>query len=165
LAGYDGILYASMLGADIISCSWGGSGYSQEEQDIINTATERGSLVIAAAGNGGNSLDLAPSNPASLNNVLSVGSSIGGTLSSFSAYGIDVDVFAPGSEIMSTIPGNNYAAYSGTSMATPISAGVAGLVKSIHPDWSPNQIAKQIRVTCDRIIAKMKKTNHIIMGL
>jgi subtilisin family serine protease/photosystem II stability/assembly factor-like uncharacterized protein len=164
LAGYDGILYASMLGADIISCSWGGSGYSQEEQDIINTATERGSLVIAAAGNGGNSLDLAPSNPASLNNVLSVGSSIGGTLSSFSAYGIDVDVFAPGSEIMSTIPGNNYAAYSGTSMATPIAAGVAGLVKSIHPDWSPNQIAKQIRVTCDRIIAKNEKDEPYYYG-
>ncbi|HPD33892.1 MAG TPA: S8 family serine peptidase, partial [Candidatus Kapabacteria bacterium] len=164
LAGYDGIMYASKLGADIISCSWGGSGYSQEEQDVINTATERGSLVVAAAGNGGNSLDLAPSNPASLNNVLTVGSSIGSTLSTFSAYGINVDVYAPGSEIMSTIPGNSYASYSGTSMATPIAAGVAALVKSVHPDWSPMQIAKQIRVTCDRIIAKNEKDEPYYYG-
>jgi len=154
LAGYEGILYAANLGADIISCSWGGPGYSQAEEDIINTAISKGSVVVVAAGNKGTSLDKSPSYPSSFKNVITVGSSLGGTLSSFSDYGVDVDVYAPGDNITSTIPGNQYKAESGTSMATPIAAGVAALIKSVHPDWNPYQISKQIRVTCDRIIAK-----------
>jgi len=154
LAGYEGILYAANLGADIISCSWGGPGYSQAEEDIINSAIAKGSVVIVAAGNDGTSLDKSPSYPSSFKNVITVGSSLGSTLSSFSDYGIDVDVYAPGDNIMSSIPGNQYTAESGTSMATPIAAGVAALIKSAHPDWNPYQISKQIRVTCDRIIAK-----------
>ncbi len=154
LTGYEGILYASELGADIISCSWGGPGYSPAEEDIINTASAMGSLIVVASGNSGASLDNSTEYPAGYKNVLTVGSSIGSTLSSFSNYGIKVDVYAPGVNIMSTVPGNSYLAESGTSMATPIVAGVAALVKSIHPDWSPAQIAKQIRVTADRTIAK-----------
>lgn len=154
LQGYEGILYAANMGADIISCSWGGPGYSPEEQDIINTAIAKGSLVVVASGNDGRSLDNNSYYPANFSNVLTVGSSLGGTLSSFSNYGFLTDVFAPGDNVMSSIPRNNYVRESGTSMATPITAGVAALVKSIHPDWSPQQIAKQLRVTCDRTIAK-----------
>jgi subtilisin family serine protease len=94
-------------------------------------------VVIVAAGNDGTSLDKSPSYPSSFKNVITVGSSLGSTLSSFSDYGIDVDVYAPGDNIMSSIPGNQYTAESGTSMATPIAAGVAALIKSAHPDWNP----------------------------
>lgn len=164
LAGYDGILYAANLGADIISCSWGGPGYSPAEEDIINTAIAKGSLIVVASGNESRSLDDTPHYPAAFKNVLTVGSSLGSTLSSFSNYGILTDVYAPGDNIMSSVPDNKYRMESGTSMATPIVAGVAALVKSVHPDWSPSQIAKQIRITCDRIIAKSEAQAPYLYG-
>jgi subtilisin family serine protease len=157
IAGYQGIVYAAEQGADIISLSWGGSGYAQAEQDIINYVTSLGALVVAAAGNTGSSAEL--QYPASYDNVISVaGTQISADLkATYSSYNERVDVCTPGgqgaaaSQIYSTYYPNTYAYSSGTSMSTPIAAGVAALVKAHFPTYTPQQVGEQMRVTCDDI--------------
>ncbi len=154
--GYEGITYAAANGAHIINCSWGGAGIpSQFEQEIIDFAMANGALVIAAAGNDNVNNDETAHFPGSYKGVLSVGSTQpdSDSRSGFSNYGRSVDVFAPGSSILSTTPGGGYGNSSGTSMSAPMVAGLAGLVKTLHPDWSPDKVREQIRTTCDNIDA------------
>lgn len=148
--GYEGINYAALTGARVISCSWGGPGGSQYEQDIINDATDRGALVVAAAGNESSSSFHYPS---AFDNVTAVAATNPGDVrSSYSNYGTWVDCCAPGDVILSTIIGN-YGYMSGTSMACPHVAGLAGLVTSMHPEWTPDRVEAQILSTCDNIDA------------
>jgi serine protease len=154
--GYEGITYAAANGADIINCSWGGIGTASKfEQDVIDFAYANGALVVAAAGNDGVNNDLTPHYPSSYDKVLSVGATYNNddAKASFSQYGATVDVYAPGVSILSTIPNNNYSSLSGTSMASPLAAGLSGLVKTQHPAWSVDQVREQVRVTCDDITA------------
>jgi len=147
--GYEGIVYAAQNGAQIINCSWGGSGYSILGQQTIDYVTSLGSLVVAAAGNSNSKNDHYPSG---YKNVLSVASTDQGDYkSSFSNYGYSVDVSAPGNNILSTWQNDTYFYASGTSMASPLAAGLAGLVKSKFPNYNPLQVAEQIRVTTDDI--------------
>jgi serine protease len=155
--GYHGILYAAANGADIINCSWGGPNYSVFGHDVVTLATAMGSLVVGAAGNLNPTLSNIDelSYPAALPEVLSVGSvdHRNGLRSGFSKYGYYVDVFAAGSVINSTIFNNGYGLKSGTSMATPVVSGLAALLRSHYPDWSPMRIATQIRATATSIDA------------
>ncbi|MBI3578861.1 MAG: S8 family peptidase, partial [Ignavibacteriales bacterium] len=162
LTGYQRIVYAAQMGATVINCSWGGSGGSQAEQDIINIVTKQGSLVVAAAGN--NASDAFYS-PAAYKNVLAVAATDSGDFkASFSNYGDFVDVCAPGVNINSTIfytpqPTSGTKTYtytdtfSGTSMATPMVTGLIGLVKSTAAfrNYTALQLGEQVRVTCDNI--------------
>ncbi|MGH1362104.1 MAG: S8 family serine peptidase [Calditrichia bacterium] len=149
--GYDGIAYAAANGADIINCSWGGIGNpSSLSQDVINFAYNNGALVVAASGNDNADTDLTPHFPANYDRVLSVGASFktSDQRANFSNYGATVDVFAPGVSILSTIPGGGFnGSFSGTSMASPMVASLASLVKTIKPGYSVDQIREQIRVT------------------
>ena len=77
----------------------------------------------------------------------------GDVRSSFSNYGVGVDVAAPGDSILSTVTGNGYDTFSGTSMATPNAAGVAALIWSHNPDWTSEQVAAQLLGTADNIDA------------
>lgn len=154
--GYEGILYAAANGADIINCSWGGVGNpSSLAQDAINFAYNNGSLVVAAAGNDGVNNDLTPHYPSSYNHVLAVGATnkTNDVKAGFSQYGASVDVFAPGVDIYSTTPNNGYQYlfWSGTSMASPLAAGLAGLIKTLNPNYTVDQLREQVRVTCDAI--------------
>jgi hypothetical protein len=126
--------------------SWGGGGYSQALYDAIDGQRQRGILFIAAAGNGGfdgigDDNDSYPFYPSSyqLPNVIAVAATTRtDALTSFSNFGRrTVDLGAPGSGILSTIPGDNYETESGTSMATPHVTGVAALLKAQNPgrDW------------------------------
>lgn len=153
IRGYEGILYAAQMGAKVVNCSWGGLGlYNQVLQDMVNTATNMGTLVVAAAGNQATLMD-DDYFPGSYDNVMSVGASTSSDLpAGFSNYGIKTTVFAPGDDILSTFSENKYGVIGGTSMAAPLTAGIAGLVRSMHPDWSPRQVAQQIRATSDNVL-------------
>ncbi len=165
LRGYDAIAYAADLGAHIINCSWGGPGIDPAAQDIVDYATAKGSLVVAASGNDGLNNDLYLQSPASLDGVLSVGASTAADrVSGFSNYGRNVDVYAPGENILSTYPNNQYRALSGTSFSSPLTAGIAGLVKAIHPDWTPEMIRAQIRGTVDPLIGVNFDTRPLYWG-
>lgn len=124
--------------------SWGGGGYSQGLRDAIDRANTANILFVAAAGNSSVNIDTTPSYPASYDNdnIIAVASITStGVLSSFSNYGAtSVDLGAPGSGIVSTVPvksGRNivsgYANYSGTSMATPHVTGACALYAASHP--------------------------------
>lgn len=148
----EGILYAGQMGAHVINCSFGGTGGSAFDQDIINQVTLSGSLVVAAAGNSATPQDNLFF-PADYDNVLSVGSSTSQDRpSSFSNYGINTTVFAPGSAMLSTVGGNQYAVYDGTSMAAPLLSGIAALVRGVNPSWTPYQVIQQLRSTSDNVL-------------
>jgi subtilisin family serine protease/photosystem II stability/assembly factor-like uncharacterized protein len=166
LAGYEGILYAAKLGADVINCSWGGPGYSPAEEDIINTAVSKGSVVVVAAGNNSTLVDDDQEYPAGYGAVFCVGS-VGTNYkaSSFSDYGITVDIWAPGENILSTVPNNGYAKESGTSMASPIISGLVASLKSIHPTWTPKQLMLQIRGTADDKVATSPSLRPYYFGI
>ncbi len=151
--GYEAIVYAAKMGAKVINCSWGGPGYSPAEQDVINFAINSGSLVVVASGNDGAFIDYGGQYPAGYDNVLCVGASNSSNrVTNFSNWGIKVTVYSPGQSIHSTMPNNSYQNQDGTSMACPIVSGVAGLVASVHKEWSPKQILHQIRSTSDNVL-------------
>ncbi len=147
---YEGIVYAADMGCDIINCSWGGAGGGAFGQTIIDYATiNQDALVIAASGNDNSENAFFP---ASYRYVISVAST--GTTdarSSFSNYGANIDVCAPGANIYAAQSNNTYATQSGTSMASPVAAGVAGIIKSHFPGFTALQVGEQLRVTCDNI--------------
>lgn len=151
-AGYEGVDYAISAGADIISMSWGGGGSSQTAQNLYNYANTQGILCIAAAGNDNVSTVFYP---AGYTNVMSVASTGNGgsndQKSSFSNFGTWIDISAPGANIRSTVPTSTYGMMSGTSMACPLVAGLAGLIHSINPNLTPAQIENCIESTATNI--------------
>ncbi|WP_370589259.1 S8 family peptidase [Thermoactinomyces sp. CICC 10521] len=143
----NGIQYAADQGAKVISLSLGGSAGTSTLQNAVNYAWSKGAVVVAAAGNESTS---APSYPAYYSNAIAVASTDSSDrLSYFSNYGSWVDVAAPGSSIFSTYLGSTYQTLSGTSMATPHVAGLAGLLAS--QGRSNSQIRAAIENTADRI--------------
>lgn len=149
--GYDGIIYAADNGAKAINCSWGGTNYSQFAQDLVNYAWEGGSVVVCAAGNENSA---AAHYPSAYNNALSVAATTSSDIkSSFSNYGTTIDVSAPGSAILSTAYFDTFASWNGTSMASPVAAGVVGLIWANNPTWNNTQVATQLIMTTDNIDA------------
>jgi len=147
--GYDGIIYAVDNGANVINCSWGSYSYSIAAQLVIDYAVQHGVLLVGAAGNDGASQIIYPGG---YNGALSVGATTSSdTRASFSNYGKQVDVMAPGYGIWATWQNDTYASLSGTSMASPLVAGLAALVYDQFPTYTAEQIAEQIRATCDDI--------------
>ncbi len=157
LYGFEGIEYAYRKGARVINCSWGRPNgpttFSQMEQDVITAATEAGALVVAAAGNSRQNVDDVPFYPAAYDHVLSVGATMDTSdeIASFTDYGANVSVFAPGVRIRVALDNGSYGTDQGTSNSSPLVAGLAGLLVAAHPGWKPVQIAEQIRMTADPI--------------
>ena len=139
-----GILYAYNNGADVINMSFGGSASTIAVQDALETAYTR-CVLVAAAGNDAMPNEgrpiTAPTYPAALSYVMGVMSvDMSGVESGFTNYdvaaysSVEYEVYAPGSQILSTIPGNRYATWSGTSMAAPYVSAMAALLRSAYPD-------------------------------
>ncbi len=147
------IRYAADNGADIINMSFGKS-YSPQKAVVdaaVRHADSLGVLLIHAAGNDGKNVDASNNFPTPYyadstgraQNWITVGASSwsDGLVAPFSNYGAErVDVFAPGVDIYSTVPGQQYQRNSGTSMAAPVVAGVAALVMAHYPDLSATQV-------------------------
>ncbi len=143
-----GMAYAVASGANVVSMSFGSSSYSQTTQNLISYGNRQGIVFVSAAGNSNNVLPLYPAN---YDFVISVGATDPNDLkASFSSYGAGTDVMAPGTAIYSTIPGsgnNRYGYKSGTSMACPLVAGLAGLMLAKDPTLTPAQIEACIKAT------------------
>ncbi|MDP3845542.1 MAG: S8 family serine peptidase [Pseudomonas sp.] len=134
-------------GSTVISMSLGGGGSSTTERNAMDAAHQNGVLVVAAAGNSGSS---ALSYPASYDSVVSVAAvDSSGNRASFSQYNSQVEVAAPGVGVRSTIPGNSYADFNGTSMATPHVSAVYALVWSQHRQCTAQQIRKVVNSTAE----------------
>lgn len=153
------IRYAADNGAQVINTSFGKyySPHSDWVREAIVYAASKDVLIVNAAGNEGTDLDtknVYPNDaigtgPEVADNFISVGSLDpkygSGLVSGFSNFGkINVDIFAPGGDIYSTFPNNDYKAIGGTSMASPGVAGIAALIRSQYPKLSAPQVKKII---------------------
>jgi serine protease len=145
----DGIVYQYQNGAKVINCSFGSPTFSSATQNIINNAWNAGVVVCGSAGNEGQNI---PRYPGSYDNVVSVAASNSGDLkANFSNYHSTVDVIAPGDAILSTVWDNGYATFSGTSMSTPVTCGVVGLIRGKYPSWTPTQVVDRLKLGVDSI--------------
>ncbi|MGA2501278.1 MAG: S8 family serine peptidase, partial [Tepidisphaeraceae bacterium] len=161
------ISYATMMrnrGVNIrlTNNSWAGSSYSQALYDAIQASGDAGMLFVAAAGNSNQDTDKSPSYPSAfdLPNIISVAATDAqDQRASFSNYGTTtVDLGAPGVNILSTVPNDGYATFSGTSMATPHVSGVAALAWSVAPTASYEYIRDAILGGSDRIASMFGDT-------
>lgn len=149
--------WATEHGAQVMSNSWGGGGFSQTLLDAITRANAKGIIFIAAAGNDSSNNDSTPSYPASyaVDNVVSVAASNNmDAMASFSNFGkTTVHLMAPGENIVSSVVGGTYSSYSGTSMATPHVAGAAALLLAHEPSLTPTQVKERLMATSDKLKA------------
>ena len=139
----NGIKYAADHGAKVISMSLGGPGFSQAMQDAVDYAISRGASVVAASGNSKSAVAF----PGNCNGVITVGAvDSNNQRASFSNYGPEMDVVAPGVNIMSSYKGNasSYTSMSGTSMATPFVSGVTALVRAANPELTSTEVTQII---------------------
>ena len=161
-ASLNAIAYARRMGADIISCSWGGKAKSQALRDAIASTN---ALFPCAAGNEGSDNDKTPHYPSGfdLPQIISVAASDAKDgIPAFSNYGATkVDVAAPGDWIMSTYPtslGHQYVKMKGTSMATPFVSGLAALLLAKEPSLTPAKLKARIMDTVDKLPGFAGKT-------
>ncbi len=143
----DAMALCKDAGANIINMSFGGAQSSEAESTAIQALYDEGMLIIAAAGNGGNT---ATNYPAGYPSVISVGAvDSNQTVADFSQRNDDVELAAPGVDVLSTSPQFrvNYTTLSGTSMASPHVSGVAALVWSHHPSWTNAQVRDAMTMT------------------
>lgn len=144
-----GVVYAADNGAQVISMSLGSFAQSPVLTDAVSYALDKGSIVIAAAGNHGTTQK---AYPAATPGVLAVANSMSNDQRNpGSAYGDWVHVAAPGTDIMSCFPGSTYGTATGTSMACPLVAGLAGIIKSAAPSLDVDQLKQQIFDNCDPV--------------
>ncbi|MEO5645452.1 MAG: S8/S53 family peptidase [Bacteroidia bacterium] len=149
-ASYEGITYAADFGCSVINCSWGGGGGGTYGQTIIDYAVNNcDALVIAAAGNNGMDEMFYP---AAYDKVLSVAATTNtDTRAGFSNYNYSVDICSPGNNVNATWNGAQYVQNSGTSMASPVCAGIAGIVRTYFPSYNALQVGERLKRTSDNV--------------
>jgi thermitase len=149
----NGIIWAADQGAKVINLSLGGSGKSTVVSSAVDYAWSKGAVIVAAAGNNGNS---SPFYPAYYSNCIAVAATDQNDARAyFSNYGNWVDIAAPGVNIISSYPAhpntNVYLYASGTSMASPQVAGVAALVWASEYGTSNSSVRSRLQGTADPI--------------
>lgn len=148
--GFQGITYSADNGCKVINLSWGrGGGPSQGEQNIITAAYNLGAVVVAAAGN-----ESSPYRhyPAAYAHVVSVAATDENDhIAYFSNYGDSVDICAPGVGVFSTWAHSSFSALDGTSMASPVTAGVVCLLRAADPAMSVDSVVLRLLSGADNI--------------
>jgi subtilisin family serine protease len=164
-----GIDYAIANGAKVINMSLGGSSGSWHYEQALARARDAGVIVVAAAGNDGRNEAGYPAHYTDrFDNVISVAASnktdVLASWSNWSASRTTVDLAAPGTSLLSTVPGNGYGTKSGTSMATPVVAGAVAVVWDAFPDWSYLQVIDAIEQAVDQMasLSRPTATNGIL---
>jgi thermitase len=147
----DGILYAADAKVDVISMSLGGPS-TQSRQRAYNQAVayanKKGVIVVAAAGNSNRKAkNYSPANAKGIVTVSAIGQDLLRAPFSNRCEEIDMALAAPGVGVYSTKPNNNYRAHSGTSMACPFVAGLAGILRSIDPDMDTQEFYRLVNET------------------
>lgn len=149
------IYYAASLKADVINLSLGSTTADPLVRQAVQAAIAAGSVVVAAAGNDGCDCMVYPAN---YPEVLAVGAADNsGQLASFSSYGANLDILAPGVNLYTTdwLPSNQTSAYvsgiSGTSLATPIISGLLTRLKSLQPNATPLQLIAALTENTNRL--------------
>ena len=149
--GYNGILGAAQMGANVINCSWGSSGGGN--QSVINTAYNTyGCIIVASSGNGGDdgNTDFGIHYPSGLNHVISVSATgPGDNFGCWATAGQTVDLCAPGENVYTTNLGGGYYSAWGTSFAAPITAGAVALLWSKFPTANQEWVEERIITSTD----------------
>ncbi len=145
------IVYAADMGADVVNLSWGDTNYSDIIADACQYAYDHGTIIVASAGN-----DPVPglSYPAKLSTTIAVGAVDSYyNLTGFSSYGPNLDLMAPGQQILSTydiVDGvGTYEMQSGTSMAAPFVTGAVGLLLSKDPNLNFHEVRAKLAQSAD----------------
>ena len=145
-----GIIYAADMGASVINCSWGSPSFSQIIADACFYAYDKGSIIVVSSGNTGES---GIWYPAIFSTTISVGAvDENKNLASFSTYGSQLDLVAPGINVLSTYSedeDNLYSAQSGTSMSAPFVSASIALLLSVEPSLNFEQVHS--RLACSAI--------------
>jgi hypothetical protein len=146
---YQGMVYAADNGADIINCSWAVDTSVQYQQNIINAIWEENVLIIAGAGNRGNDEMMYP---AAYEHVMAVaGTEQNDFKAEFSSYGTWVDISAPAEDIWLTCFEDDFQERSGTSYASPLTAGAAALLRAYYPNLTNDEVEYLIEISADPI--------------
>ncbi|MCC6791236.1 MAG: S8 family serine peptidase [Thermomicrobiales bacterium] len=141
-----GIYYAVDQDADVINLSLSSTYDARVVAEAVAVANERGVMIVAAAGNAGTNRVLEV--PAADTGVIAVASTDATNLKrTFSNFGDQIDISAPGEAIVSALPGGVYAAWSGTSMAAPFVSATSALLLDVNPDWHAADIADHLAAT------------------
>ena len=157
--GYQSLIYAAQRGFRVVNTSWGVvKPFSQIDQSVIDYCVASNVLIVASGGNHGQDQVAAAwrlvNFPAGYRGVLGVGeTTVDDLIVPTSGIGVNADVYAPGYEAYTTEAPNGYTSFGiqGTSFASPIVAGLAGLVRGKWPNLTPMEAAEHIRTTSDDI--------------
>jgi thermitase len=155
----DCIVWAAEQGATVINMSLGGPGDSATLRQAVRTAFQqgRGALLVASAGNAGNSV---LNFPAAYEEVVSVAATDRrDRRAAFSTFNADVEVAAPGVDIVSSLPGNRYGLLSGTSMSAPFASGVAAAIRARFPDLTAEAARNRLTRTVNDLGARGRDQN------
>lgn len=122
-------------------------------------------VIVAGAGNNADEIPVYPAGESVEGLIAVAATNQADTLASFSNFGSWITVAAPGQGILSTVPPNSYATWSGTSMASPLVAGQAALLRSQNPQWTASEISARIVSTADPINAPIPRRINIALSL
>jgi thermitase len=163
----NGMIKAADLGADVISMSLGSFSSDAGQRaygEAVKYANAKGAIVIAAAGNSNqNAKNYSPANAKGIITVSALGSDQRKATFSNTVDDLKFGIAAPGVKIMSTYPGQQYKLLDGTSMATPMVAGLVGLLKAFRPELTTQEVY-QILYDSGKSIPDGKRTGKMIQA-
>ncbi|MEV5377946.1 type VII secretion-associated serine protease mycosin [Streptomyces nondiastaticus] len=157
--------YAADSDARIINISRGSPGQSEEEEQAIAYALSKGKMVFAAVGNVGDRSN-AVEYPAAFPGVIGVaGLDREGTAPTWSQHGSQVDLSAPGADLVTSCPGGTgVCRANGTSGATALASASAALIWSVHPTWTANQVTRVLINTAGGTGTAEKRNDYVGYG-